>query len=205
MDDHLCLVPIHILSWVVHGPSHPGHGPGVGNHDLAHHGLVKVLGLEQLPGLHVDDDANKRTLGFPEHGPFSPFCRSDPLPCINGRPLHLRYKLPLGQQPRGRHSCITLGTCRGRGEPVLGPSAVPRPFSAHIPPNSLALKGTSHHCSLLSCALGPLRHGRPKICCAGHLQGSWRASLVPSLFRGPSRSHISPNSLALKGTSHHWC
>ena len=54
MDDHLCLVPIHILSWVVHGPSHPGHGPGSGNHDLAH-GLIEVLGLEELPGLHVAD------------------------------------------------------------------------------------------------------------------------------------------------------
>ena len=52
--NHLCLAPIHVLSWVLHGPLHPGHGPGSGNHDLAH-GLIEVLGLEELPGLHVAD------------------------------------------------------------------------------------------------------------------------------------------------------
>ena len=68
-----------------------------------------------------------------------------------------------------------LGTCRAV-ESQSTPFAAPRPFSAHISPNSLALKGTSHHCSLRSRALGPLRHGRAKISHHEVLQGPCRAS-----------------------------
>ena len=78
--NHLCLAPIHVLSWVLHGPLHPGHGPGSGNHDLAH-GLVEVLGLEELPGLHVLTEWCRKDPRIPQTRSFKPFLqvRSPPL------------------------------------------------------------------------------------------------------------------------------
>ena len=100
---------------------------------------------------------------------------------------------------------MTLGSWWGHREPILGPFAAPRPFSAHISPNSLALKGTSHHCSLRSRALGPLGH-----CGMRDLRfdvlGTCRAvesQSTPFAAPRPFSAHISPNSLFLKGTSHH--